>query len=315
MTLTAIDPAEGRRRVRHVGISTRNIARLLYATLASLLAFITFIALHTVLFTKQPQQHKREDRGDSDHSISSWLLPCAYFAFGPFLAVIHLGHFSLLSPSQEGPDAGSLEWTKTSSVGSALGVSLESGLMAAKGWPHLATALLLHLTLRYVGFDEDPPRPITASHSSSTNALEAVPENLFSDGAKFSTLLGLVIIALAVAVLATVVLLVMLRDAEAVSGDDDNKASRPCERGQQHEDESYMDDPSAKSENSNDNNNGKENRRGLGILRLYAKDNRLHLILPMAFFVGLHEAFMARDFLAVSRKCKHRYIERKGKAC
>lgn len=35
-------------------------------------------------------------------------------------------------------------------------------------------------------------------------------------------------------------------------------------------------------------------------LRLYLKDNRVHMLLPLAFFIGLFEAFMARHFILVS---------------
>ena len=32
----------------------------------------------------------------------------------------------------------------------------------------------------------------------------------------------------------------------------------------------------------------------------YLNDLRVHLLTPLALFVGLHEAFMARDFVQVS---------------
>ena len=35
-------------------------------------------------------------------------------------------------------------------------------------------------------------------------------------------------------------------------------------------------------------------------LTFYVKDNRLHLLLPMVFFLGLFEAFMSKNFLMVS---------------
>ena len=37
------------------------------------------------------------------------------------------------------------------------------------------------------------------------------------------------------------------------------------------------------------------------LLRFYLKDNHLHLLLPLAFFIGLFEAFMAKEFIMVSQ--------------
>ena len=36
------------------------------------------------------------------------------------------------------------------------------------------------------------------------------------------------------------------------------------------------------------------------LLWFYLRDNHLHLLLPLAFFIGLFEAFMAKDFIMVS---------------
>ena len=36
------------------------------------------------------------------------------------------------------------------------------------------------------------------------------------------------------------------------------------------------------------------------IFIFYIQDDYLHLIMPMSFFIGLHDGFMARDFLNVS---------------
>ena len=36
------------------------------------------------------------------------------------------------------------------------------------------------------------------------------------------------------------------------------------------------------------------------IFIFYIKDDYLHLIMPMSFFIGLHDGFMTRDFLNVS---------------
>merc|ERR1712223_670192 len=38
------------------------------------------------------------------------------------------------------------------------------------------------------------------------------------------------------------------------------------------------------------------------LLRFYLKDNHLHLLLPLAFFIGLFEAFMAKEFIMVSTR-------------
>jgi len=38
------------------------------------------------------------------------------------------------------------------------------------------------------------------------------------------------------------------------------------------------------------------------LLWFYLKDNHLHLLLPMAFFIGLFEAFMAKEFIMVSTR-------------
>ena len=42
------------------------------------------------------------------------------------------------------------------------------------------------------------------------------------------------------------------------------------------------------------------NERKKSLLAFYLKDNQLHMLLPMAFFVGLFEAFMAKEFITVS---------------
>ena len=47
-------------------------------------------------------------------------------------------------------------------------------------------------------------------------------------------------------------------------------------------------------------------------LTFYVKDNRLHLLLPMAFFLGLFEAFMSKNFLMVSISIFFIQKKRKG---
>ena len=42
-----------------------------------------------------------------------------------------------------------------------------------------------------------------------------------------------------------------------------------------------------------------ERWRKKSLLAFYLKDNQLHMLLPMAFFVGLFEAFMAKEFITV----------------
>ena len=42
------------------------------------------------------------------------------------------------------------------------------------------------------------------------------------------------------------------------------------------------------------------NERRKSLWSFYLKDNQLHMLLPMAFFVGLFEAFMAKEFITVS---------------
>ena len=37
------------------------------------------------------------------------------------------------------------------------------------------------------------------------------------------------------------------------------------------------------------------------LLWFYLRDNHLHLLLPLAFFIGLFEAFMAKEFIMVSQ--------------
>ena len=47
-------------------------------------------------------------------------------------------------------------------------------------------------------------------------------------------------------------------------------------------------------------------------LTFYVKDNRLHLLLPMVFFLGLFEAFMSKNFLMVSISIFFIQKKRKG---
>ena len=42
-----------------------------------------------------------------------------------------------------------------------------------------------------------------------------------------------------------------------------------------------------------------ERWRKKSLLAFYLKDNQLHMLLPMAFFLGLFEAFMAKEFITV----------------
>ena len=47
------------------------------------------------------------------------------------------------------------------------------------------------------------------------------------------------------------------------------------------------------------------------LLWFYLRDNHLHLLLPLAFFIGLFEAFMAKEFIMVSQNTTFFYCTMK----
>ena len=241
-----------------------HVKRRLYASTSGCLAILVFMALSMVL------------------AIFEIAMPFLYLALGPWLAMLQFGHFSFLSPNKKTRSSEEQEIVKCNATSSAaINISLESGLRAAKGWPPLFLGLLLNLILRYD--DEKASALKTPEAKPIMDRSASVPENLLSP-AKFSTLLCLIIIALVVSLLATIVVLVNVRDAEAVEA-----VNPSIKRGHQR---------------SQPEVDKKRNRKCCYIitklLRLYGKDTRLHMILPLAFFSGLFEAYMARDFLVVS---------------
>ncbi len=56
-------------------------------------------------------------------------------------------------------------------------------------------------------------------------------------------------------------------------------------------------------------NDGAKKKSLAHLLSFYLKDNQLHLLLPMALFAGLLEAFMAKQFIAVISLPLRYYIQ------
>lgn len=173
----------------------------------------------------------------------SQAVPYSYLAMGPIVAVLHVGYLSLSSDNVT-------KW-----------------MNAAKTWPPIVLAMVLLLTLKAT--EEYVPSLVIGERTANLSTFSTVKRELTHCG--WNTLLGVLVIALVMAILAQVVLVTILANKPKLSIRNGGDVTSTSCTGNKAD--------------------------SMGPLKLYLKDKYLHLLLPLAFFCGLHEAFMIRHFL------------------